>query len=516
MRAARRFILNAASNWVAMGVRLLVTVLLLRYLIDRLGPAATGIWQTVGSFLAFVAVLDFGLALAVRRLAARFAVLQESAEQNHLISTSVFAYAALAAGVALLTEALSPLSPSLFAADLADSGTAAEVVRLFRVVGAAAFVRLMVTPFAGFLQGLQRYEASNAASVVGSMARLGLTVALIETVSPRLVWPGVALLVGSAIEAAMLIASAVCFWPGLQIRLRWVSREHLREILSLAGWAFVITLGALGLTQLPNFIIGKMIGPAAVTAFAAGLVLSAMLRELLTGLAGVLMPAFSAAQAHGDTEEIGDLLWGGSQVVNLVAWTLIGGLVVFAEPVVENWVGREMLAGYWSVVVLVLGEAAMGGDSVATSALAGCGQMRGLAISRMMTAMVGIPMAAAAIKPLGVGITGVALAVSLPTVVRGIWVPWYACRKLGLPFRSYWVRSSVRPLIACAAIVAVGLVARRYVPTESGLALAGVGVLMGVVSVVLGWSIGMSPGIRRQLWEVLRHGGLLWKGQARG
>lgn len=89
MAFARRFAINVTSNWVGVAVRILANIVLVPYLIHKLGDESYGIWELVGGFLAYIALLDVGLTMAIRRFAARYAALKNDEDQNRLMSTAV-------------------------------------------------------------------------------------------------------------------------------------------------------------------------------------------------------------------------------------------------------------------------------------------------------------------------------------------------------------------------------------------------------------------------------------------
>lgn len=497
MSIIRRFILNVGTSWLAMLVRVGANILLLPYLVDKIGGSSFGVWRTVTAFLICTSLLDFGLGMAIRRYAARFAALKSDEDQQRLISTATAIYAGAGLLALLAAIVLAPFSPSFFK-DIPPS-LADQTVQLFYLVGAIAFLRLLATPFMGFLQGLQFIHTTNAANIASNVLRLAGTIAVMELLNPQVVLVGWVTLAGEFVGTLIVVAGCFRAWPGLRIGLRHFSRSHLHQIAGFAANAFIITIAGLVLYQAPNFIISKAISAAAVTLYAAGALISMTLREMVGALAAVLMPMFSESDALENRQVLETRLWQGSLLGNAITWMVIVGALIYAEPLIAQWLGRDMMASYWPLVIMVAGETSAGFDAAAASALAGYGHMKYLMITRVMTSVVGLSGAVVAVEYLDGGITGVALAVTVPNTIRGFWLAWYCSHRLEVPFWPYVWRSTARPLAATTILVAVCLVLGWLYPVTSRVDLAVTVLILGLGAAVIGIGVALPSAMRRRL-----------------
>ena len=173
MSTVRRFILNVGSSWLAMLVRIGSNFLLYPYVIYKTSDASCGVWRTAMSFLVCTALLDFGLGMAIRRYAARFAALKSGEDQQRLMSTATVFYAAGGLLVMLVLFAVAPFSPTFFKDIPPELGD--QTRQLFFLVGIVAFLRLMTTPFMAFLQGLQHITTYNLANIASNVLRITAT-----------------------------------------------------------------------------------------------------------------------------------------------------------------------------------------------------------------------------------------------------------------------------------------------------------------------------------------------------
>ena len=82
-------VLNALSNWVALGLNGAAAFLLTPYIIRCLGVNGYGIWRLIASVVGYYAILDLGVSSAVTRYVARYAGQRDYKALNETVSTAL-------------------------------------------------------------------------------------------------------------------------------------------------------------------------------------------------------------------------------------------------------------------------------------------------------------------------------------------------------------------------------------------------------------------------------------------
>src|SRR5262249_25061089 len=97
----KRLFVNAAANALGFVVQVVVTFHVCPILVHHLGRERYGLWEFVNSVLAYLTLLDLGVAASVVRYVARFDASGARDRLNRVFSPSLCLFAA-AGGVALL------------------------------------------------------------------------------------------------------------------------------------------------------------------------------------------------------------------------------------------------------------------------------------------------------------------------------------------------------------------------------------------------------------------------------
>ncbi len=502
MSIVRRFMINVFSNWANIIAQSMSNIVLFPYLTHALGDDAYGVWQLMASFLVYMSLLDLGLSASVQRYAARFAALKSADDQCKLMSTAMVIYLGTGLLAALACLIVAPHIPDWL--EKIPANLRQDTIQVFYLGAAIAFLRLISMPFIGFLYGIQRYDLANVSNITMNLLRFGLTILFVQLWGPHIILVAWAAFLATLPGVALLVTASFRSWPGLKIRPSLISRTHFRDIAHFGVNTFILTICGLLVFQFPNFVLAKMLGTDFVTDFAVGLLIQSILREIVRSVGAILVPMFAHSHALNEKAEIEARLWRTGQICNTMAGVMIAGILVYAKPLILYWTGDpEKLDAYGAVVIFMFGYLAVGFEYVTYAALSGCGYLRGLVITEVMAATLGVVITIWGIK-LGYGLNAAAAGIALPMFLRsGLWQPWYTCHKLKLSLGLFLRRTLLRPVAASLLVAAVALLLRAvYTPGSRTDMIISVVILAPVTLLLAVW-VGLSPQLRLSLLRAI-------------
>jgi len=467
----RRVAVNTASNWVAIVVRIIINVFLFSYVYRRLGGKEVfGVYRLGVALSMGVTYLSFGMAGSVIRLASESIAGRQWDRLSQTMSVArTFLLAAAAVGVLLIVLAsLFLLGPLNVPEDLRPA--AATMLQLTALGGG---IHLMYILYAGLLQAKQRYDLANIGQVGEVVLRGGLVVLCFE-----LGWVGLETLGASAVVAALcgLVALVIMtrrMLPEARLSFRNMSRVAAREVFGFGAWVTVNQASRQGLAQAGVPLVSATLGPAAAAVFSVPQMISAYLSSVVGGLTATLRPVATGFAVRGDQGRLARLYYVGARLSLMMVAPALAMLLTHGKPFLAHWLGAGMVEAYTVMLVYV---GLVFGQLIGTSAehfILAVGRIRGVALSRLVTSLLGIGMAVAVAVWTDWGILGVVVGLMLPVTLRGI---------IYLPVR---VRAD-------AQVTWTGLMARCVLPP---VLTAGVPVAAGWLLLIL-WP----PG---SLWEVL-------------
>lgn len=333
------------SIWSAL-IGLAVVPLYLKYLgIESYG--LIGFFVTTQALLQF---LDMGLTPTINREVARCSASGSLAQAGKLLHTLALVYWCMAAAIALLVVAASPLiAGHWLQAKQLSRPTIEHAVMLMGLVVAC---RWPIGLYQGALIGAQRLTVASGISAlmttIGSLGAIAVLAFLSATIQAFFVWQAC---VGLAYALTMRRAAwhVIGRTQGLRFDV-----GRLKSVWRFSAGMGGIGLSALVFTQLDKVILSKMLGLEEFGHYMLATVVVSALYVLVTPVFNVAFPRFSALVVTEDLERLTRLYRLGTRMLATVLFPIAMLLAVFAEDLVRVWTGNPGLAASVAPIIALL------------------------------------------------------------------------------------------------------------------------------------------------------------------
>jgi len=478
-----RLVSQGAFNYIGQIASVLSSIILVPFMLLRLGAEAYGFWIVALATPAFAAGIDNALYLSITRETA----LHRDAERVIDKPTSAFLSAACGAyavfgllcGVLIVATGMQ-MAPHLHLSAAIQTATPT----IFTAVAIAFAAGRAVTFSNAVLAGFQRFGTINAISVGAMLVR----------------FVGFALLLQFHCSlAAIAICYAIVSIAECLIAT-WFSYRlgALRADSSLFQWKLLNRISEFGISSFlttllqnvwwfsPPIMLGFFTGgTSATTSLYAGQRPCFIVSELNWRGAEVLFSASAAEEGRGGDKTYADIIVFGTKCVLSVAMPFCIGLVILAPVLVHVWL---RIARPETVIVMQLTSIGVIADALWVGplhALWGRGMARQvLFITAAMTALL-LFLNASLIPRFGVA--SVALAFTLSAWLGAIITTVYAAREFKYSWPRFLLCSFSDVALPSASLIAFTLVVRAFFPDHPLLLLFVAAIGGGIVYAMLFW-----------------------------
>ncbi len=259
---------NILISFVAKGISILSTLLVVPLTIAYVNPTQYGIWLTLSSVIAWVYFFDFGLGNGFRN---RFAEAKAAGNEllaRQYVSTTYFAIGAIVSVlfvVLLIVNRFVDWSALLGV----DAIYAEELTQVFQIVSVFFCLQLVVNVFSILLTANQQPGIAaliNGAGNLGALVVIWLLTIYTEgsLTNLALYYSGVPCLVILAVSIGMFRCSRYRTYAP---RFKDVNIRLIPNLISLGMQFFVIYLCMLVLFQMINLVLSREFGAEAVTQY---------------------------------------------------------------------------------------------------------------------------------------------------------------------------------------------------------------------------------------------------------
>lgn len=403
----RRLATGIASGVVTKGAGFLVTIITVPMTLHYLGSERYGIWVTMISMLAWLSMVDLGVANGLTpALSAAFGKNRMDLARGY-VATAFWALTAIAAITGVLIALGWIWIDWSRAFNIKHPGLVHEVSIAMALAVGIFLVNLPLAInqriFLAYQQGLTANLWQLAISLAGVTG-----IYLVTWTQGGLVY----LVLGySGAQLLVSLASAIWLFGWWKPQLRPLVRPNMTEskhVLSLGGMFFINQIATLLIFQKDNILITHYLGPAQATPYNITWQMFFYLNAINILISPYLGPSFGEAYAKGDLvwmrrafgRYIGATCCVAVPAVALLAW--------FHQSILAVWVGSDVVPttatvfwmALWSLLLALLGPV--------VSLLIGVGKLKRYTISNVLAAFFSLILSVWLIG--SVGVAGVIMA----------------------------------------------------------------------------------------------------------
>jgi O-antigen/teichoic acid export membrane protein len=366
-RSAERLRRAALTGAASIGGRVLTTLTLLISVpltLNYLGEERYGMWVTLSSIIAMLALADFGVGYGMMNRVAAAHGRSDHEGARAAIAGGFYILLAIAGVFAL---ALGLGAPTVGWHRLYQVGSAAAVREAAPATVAFALCFLVGLPLSVIARVREAYQEGFVNALFNAGGALLALLSLVLAVRARASLPVLVLAVAGV---PLVTAAANGIWLfGRQrpwLRPRWASLRAgaSSSVVGLGSLFFLLQAEAAITFGSDPFIAAQVLGPAAVTHYSVPARLFNFPFLLLTLVLAPLWPAYAEAVARGDRSWVRRTL--GRSLLLAFGAALVAAvvLVLGARPILRLWLGHDMapsrsliLGLGCATVLLAVGEA---------------------------------------------------------------------------------------------------------------------------------------------------------------
>lgn len=337
-------------SYVNMGAQALIGFVYIPMLLHFLTQAQYGLYQLVGSMIAYIAVMDFGLANTTVRYYSRYRAQNDIKNQENLLATMLRLYTAISVGImvvgSVLLYALLPFyTKTLSAADLI---TAKEVYWIM-LLNLAFIIPGHI--FSAIIQAHEKFTFLRLANLCNIILQPVLVFIVLHFKASIVAL----VLVQTACNLSLFCANGYYALHKLGARFhlhRWEGK-FVKEILFFSFFIFLNAIMDQIYWKTGQLILGAVAGTAIVAVYSVTIQLCMSYMNFSANISGVFLPHLSALAAKDDMAEMNAIFLKVGRLQFYIVMLLFWGFVLFGRQFLHLWVGDNFMPAYTYTVILM-------------------------------------------------------------------------------------------------------------------------------------------------------------------
>lgn len=321
-------------------------------LLHYIGKAEYGLYQLMGSMIAYFSIMDFGLSAMVIRFYTRYRTLGDSEGMENILAIAQRAYAGIVIIMLLIGSGLYPFLSTIFGGSMNPAEMdEAEWIYIFLLANLA--VTLLSMTYRSVINAHQRYLFLRGLSTVQIIMQPLVIVAVLQECPYALS----VVIVQSIVN---MLAAAVQVWYcykklKVKIKYHYWNKALLTEVGHFSLALFVIAIVDQFFFKTNQIILGIISGTAAVAVYAVAANIQNVYMMLSVSVTGVFLPRVTEMVTKGaDAGELSRLFIRIGRIQFFIL-ALIGiGFILFGKEFILLWAGADFVDAYYIALLIML------------------------------------------------------------------------------------------------------------------------------------------------------------------
>lgn len=442
---------GAVLSYVALTVNAVTTFIYTPLILSFLTTSEYGVYQLIGSMIAYLGVMDMGLSTTLARFYVEASVKKDKSHVENLLAMSAVIYGVLTLLSVVIGIGFDLLLPTLFGNSFTE-GELELAHQMMLLVLANCIVVLPGNYFLAVINANERFVFSRTLRIVRYLLQFAGVIAVLELGQGAI---GV-LAVQVSLNLLVDIAYIVYYRGKLHVKARlhhW-DKKLLLHIFSFSGYILLNMVFDQIFWKTGQVVLGAVVNAAAVGIYgiATQLITSGYM-EVSTGVTSVFLPRLTAISAKSDDmAEINGLFDRIGHIQALLVWGICAGFVSIGQEFIYVWAGPAYGEAFWATLILMLGLNVSLVQNLGISVLQAKDKQGFRAIVYIVIALldllVSIPVSAR------FGVIGCAVTAAIFLFVgTGPIMNWYYHTRIGIDIPKFW--HQVLPILIPAVLTAL-------------------------------------------------------------
>ena len=453
-------------NYVVIFLNTVVGLLYTPYMLRMMGQSEYGLYSLVASVIAYLTVLDLGFGNAIVRYTAKFRAEKKTEEQYEMFGMFFLLYlvigiVAFGIGLGLYFNVDTLFGNTMTAVELGR----ARIMMLLLVANLAFTFPMSV--WGSIIQAYEDFVFQKSLNIFRIILNTAVMICLLH-----FGYKAVAMVVVQTIfNVLTLVVNFIYCRRKLNIHIYFRFKHFhwgfLKEVAIYSFWIFLNAIMDRVYWSTGQFVLGAMVGTAAVAVFAIAIQLEGMYMQFSTAISSVFLPKVTAMVAtNRSRREISDLFIRTGRIQYIVLAYILSGFIIFGRQFIELWAGAGYSDAYMISLLFFIPLTVPLIQNLGITILQARNEMKFRSVLYIIIALVSLAMQIVLTSHFG-GI-GCAIGVSGALVVGQILIMnVYYRRRQDLDIMTFWKEISKMSIIPIVLIFSSMLIIRHFFALDS-------------------------------------------------
>lgn len=333
-------------------LQVVIAMVYVPMLLKYIGTSEYGIYQLIGSLIAYFSVMDFGLTSTIIRFYTKYKAVQDRISMENILAIAMRGFIVITAIILIIGIVVYFFIDDIFNYSM----TSAEIKsakNLFILLLVNVMITLLTMTYKAIINAHEKFFFLK---IIESF-QLILQPILVWVILQQYPFAFSVAMVQTILNVALtLIRIYYCyFYLHIKVKFHYWNDELRNSIGKLAFSTFVVAIVDQIFFRTNQVILGVINGTSAVAIYSIVALIYINYMSLSWAISGVYLPHVTEMiSLKRPKEEISNLFIKVGYWQFLILGLFLSGFILYGKEFINIWAGKEFLDAYWATVIILV------------------------------------------------------------------------------------------------------------------------------------------------------------------
>jgi len=339
-------------SFAAILIKIMVVFTYIPFVLDKIGKDNYGLFSIIGSIIAYIAILDFGINDSTLRFFVSYR--KEKSEKIKLqILGSVSAIYLILTGLVIIVSGIIYFCLPLLFSNAFSVQEMIFLKQMYLISIVSIAFTIFFNPTGAIINAYEKFIILKFADILVFVSTT-ITIVIFLNFNYNVV---MMVFVASFYNIVNVLFKF--FYVRTKIQISYPtykpSKELVKKIALYAGPIFIVIIVEQIYWKLDNIIIGSMLGTTMVTFYAMGIVFQKYILSFSTAISRIMTPdLIKKIDANYSLVKLTANYIKTSRIQLIVVLAIVLNLIYWGEPFLRIWLGEEYTVSYYVLVLVMI------------------------------------------------------------------------------------------------------------------------------------------------------------------
>ncbi|WP_163538995.1 oligosaccharide flippase family protein [Gracilibacillus sp. YIM 98692] len=339
-------------SYIEVGIKFIIGLLFVPILLHYLGQDEYGLYQLMGSIIAYMAIIDFGLSSTITRYYSKYIAKDNEKNKENILGIAAVLYFSITLISIIISIIIYQYLDSIFK----NSLTPSELISAKKI-----FIIVIIN--IGLSIGSQFFRA-----IINSHEKFIFmrTLILVKSIVTPVAIIAILSFEANAFNVVLtqtffnlLIIIIMVFYSfskiKIKVKLHYLDIPLLKEMFGFSFFIFITAITDQIFWRSDQIILGIVAGTSSVAIYAIASQIVLNYTNLSTAMSGIFLPNVTKrVERNASDNELTNLFIKIGRLQYLLLLCVLMGFILFGKQFINLWVGEEFYTSYYITLIIMI------------------------------------------------------------------------------------------------------------------------------------------------------------------